>query len=110
MRPWRVPGKSAGNEQMALSIRPSLTSVLLSLLAGLLVCAASASGAGAESPVGSIHPSSGTEVLELEINPESRVKVARVGALPILIQDRWHPCLGYDNDSCETQPLQIPKS
>ncbi len=70
-----------------------MTSVLLSLLAGLTVGAVSASGAGAERPLGSIHPGAGTAVLEFEINPESRVKVARVGTLPTLIQGRWHPCL-----------------
>ncbi|HTE18819.1 MAG TPA: hypothetical protein VK689_10625, partial [Armatimonadota bacterium] len=93
---------------MALSIRPSLTFVLPSLLASLLVCAASASGAGAERQLESLRSGAGTTVLELEINPESRVKVARVGALPTLIQGRWRPCLiRVHNAAGATAPLRV---
>jgi hypothetical protein len=96
---------------MAFSVRPRLTSLWPVLLAGLLLGTTCAFGAGVGSPPVSPHPARGIELLELEINPESRVKVARIGTLPALVQGQWQRCLiRVLNAAGTTAPLRVEEA
>ncbi len=98
---------------MLPSVRPRLTSLMPVLLAGLLTGVTCAFGAGADNPLASSHRgnATATELLELEINPESRVKVARIGTPPVLVQGQWQRCLiQVRNTSGTTAPLQVEEA
>jgi len=96
---------------MTRSGRPPLTSLWPVLLAGLLLGVTCALGAGAASSPGSNHAGNGSELLALEINPESRVKVARVGTPPVLVQGQWQRCMiRVGNAAGTTAPLGVEDS
>lgn len=78
------------------------------LMVGLLVGITCAYGAGADSTRGGNPPGSEAELLELEINPESRVKVARIGTLPLLVPGQWQRCrVRVRNAAGTTAPLLV---